>query len=58
MCTMARTSTGSAANAVSKWLLTGTTLDGEQVRVRGCDLLDLDPDGRIRRKDAYWKLVT
>ena len=44
-------------HAVSTWLLTGTTTAGEQVRVRGCDLLDISADGRIRRKDSYWKLV-
>lgn len=44
-------------HGVSRWLLTGTTTDGEQVRVRGCDLLDLDEDGLIRRKDSYWKIV-
>ncbi|MFI7585463.1 nuclear transport factor 2 family protein [Spongisporangium articulatum] len=46
------------AHAVSKWLLTGTTPDGERVVVRGCDLFDLTDDGRIRRKDSYWKIVT
>lgn len=44
-------------HAVSKWLLTGTTASGQTVRVRGCDLFDLAPDGRIRRKDSYWKIV-
>ena len=44
--------------AVSRWLLTGTTTSGEKVRVRGCDLFDLAPDGRVRRRDAYWKIVT
>lgn len=44
-------------HAVSTWLLTGTTPAGEKVRVRGCDLFDLAPDGRIRRKDSYWKIV-
>jgi hypothetical protein len=44
-------------HAISKWLLTGTTVAGEQLRVRGCDLFDPAPDGRIRRKDSYWKLV-
>jgi len=44
-------------HAVSKWLLTGTTAAGERLRVRGCDLFDLAPDGRIRRKDSYWKIV-
>ncbi len=42
---------------VSRWLLTGTTTEGEHVRVRGCDLFDLDDAGRIRRKDSYWKIV-
>lgn len=45
-------------HAVSRWRLTGTTTAGEPVRVRGCDLFDLAPDGRIRRKDSYWKIVT
>ena len=42
---------------VSRWLLTGTTTGGEQVRVHGCDLFDLTDDGRISRKDSYWKIV-
>ncbi|SRR5258705_13899817 len=45
-------------HAVSKWLLTGTTPDGQPVRVRGCDLFDLDAGGKVTRKDSYWKLVT
>lgn len=44
-------------HAVSRWLLTGTSTGGECVRVRGCDLFDLAPDGRIQRKDSYWKIV-
>ena len=47
----------SGTHGVSRWLLTGTTTAGEQVRVRGCDLFDLTDDGRIRRKDSYWKIV-
>lgn len=47
----------SGDRAVSRWLLTGTTKEGEHVRVRGCDLFDLTDDGRIRRKDSYWKIV-
>lgn|SRR5579862_802873 len=43
-------------HAVSKWLLTGTTPDGERVEVRGCDLFDLTPNGQVRRKDSYWKI--
>jgi ketosteroid isomerase-like protein len=45
-------------HAVSKWLLTGTTVGGERLKVRGCDLFDLASDGRIRRKDSYWKIVS
>ena len=47
-----------SGHAVSKWLLTGTTTDGQRVKVRGCDLFDLGADGKVTRKDSYWKLVT
>jgi ketosteroid isomerase-like protein len=42
--------------AVSTWLLTGTTKAGQQVRVRGVDLLEFR-DGQITKKDSYWKIV-
>jgi hypothetical protein len=38
--------------------LSGTTVDGERIDVCGCDLFDIGPDGRINRKDSYWKIVT
>jgi ketosteroid isomerase-like protein len=41
---------------VSEWLLTGTTVDGREVRVRGCDHWEFQ-DGRVIRKDSYWKIV-
>ncbi len=41
---------------ISEWLLTGTTPDGTRVRVRGTDHLEFR-DGRIVRKDSYWKIV-
>jgi len=44
-------------HAVSKWLLTGTTTDGERIAVRGCDLFDIDDLGSVRRKDSYWRIV-
>lgn len=44
-------------HAVSKWLLTGTTTSGEAICVRGCDLVDFAPDGKIALKDSYWKIV-
>ena len=41
---------------VSEWTLTGTTLDGQRLEVRGCDLWTLR-DGQIVVKDSYWKRV-
>jgi ketosteroid isomerase-like protein len=41
---------------VSTWLLTGTARTGDPIRVRGVDLLEFR-DGRIVRKDSYWKIV-
>jgi ketosteroid isomerase-like protein len=41
---------------VSTWLLTGTTKTGEQIRVRGVDLLEFR-DGMIIKKDSYWKII-
>jgi steroid delta-isomerase-like uncharacterized protein len=40
----------------SEWTIRGTTLDGVQIDVRGCDLWTFDDDGRIARKDSYWKI--
>ena len=42
--------------AVSEWTLSGTQADGVRIEVRGCDLLELS-DGRITRKDSFWKIV-
>jgi len=42
---------------VSEWLLTGTSASGERVEVRGCDLFEFSPEGKIRAKDSYWKIV-
>jgi ketosteroid isomerase-like protein len=42
--------------AVSQWTLTGTTKEGRKIRVRGCDLLQFR-NGKIIRKDSYWKIV-
>lgn len=41
----------------SEWTLSGTATDGRRIEVRGCDLWTLR-DGRIVRKDSYWKIVT
>ena len=41
---------------VSEWTLTGTTVAGVPVHVRGCDLWEFR-DGKIIRKDSFWKIV-
>jgi ketosteroid isomerase-like protein len=41
---------------VSEWRLTGTRPDGDQVNVRGRDHYEFR-DGKVVRKDAYWKIV-
>jgi ketosteroid isomerase-like protein len=41
---------------VSEWTLTGTTVDGERIDVRGCDLWTFAEDGSILRKDSFWKI--
>jgi ketosteroid isomerase-like protein len=42
--------------AVSEWTLTGTRRSGERIEVRGLDLLEFR-DGKIVRKDAFWKIL-
>jgi ketosteroid isomerase-like protein len=41
---------------VSEWTLTGTTTSGQALEVRGVDLLEF-VDGKIIRKDSFWKIV-
>lgn len=41
---------------VSEWLLTGTSMAGERIAVRGCDHWEFR-DGLITRKDSYWKIL-
>jgi len=41
---------------VSEWTLTGTSLSGKELRVRGVDLIEC-VDGRITRKDSFWKII-
>ena len=41
---------------VSEWTLTGTAPSGQRIEVRGVDLLEF-VDGRITRKDSFWKIV-
>lgn len=41
---------------LSEWTLTGTTVAGVAIRVRGCDLWRFK-DGKVIRKDSYWKII-
>ena len=41
---------------VSEWRLTGTTTSGQRIDVQGCDLWEFH-DGKVIRKDSYWKIV-
>ena len=41
----------------SEWTLSGTTVDGRWIEVRGCDLWTLR-DGKIVKKDSFWKIRT
>mgnify|MGYP003589711964 FL=1 len=41
---------------VSEWTLTGTTESGQQLEVRGVDLLEF-AGGKIIRKDSFWKIL-
>jgi ketosteroid isomerase-like protein len=45
-----------ATMGVSEWLVTGTRTSGETVKARGCDHYEFR-EGRVVRKDSYWKLV-
>ena len=45
-----------ASTGISKWTLTGTTRDGARTEVHGCDFYTFR-DGKVIRKDSYWKIV-
>lgn len=40
---------------VSEWTLTGTSRSGQQLEVRGIDLLEFT-GGKVTRKDSFWKI--
>ena len=45
-----------AETGMSKWTLTGTTREGVKKEVQGCDFYTFR-DGKVIRKDSYWKIV-
>jgi ketosteroid isomerase-like protein len=44
------------SRGVSEWTISGTTVEGERIEVRGCDLWTFGEDGSLVRKDSYWKI--
>jgi taurine dehydrogenase small subunit len=46
----------SGNRGVSEWTITGTTTEGARVDVRGCDIWTFAADGKILRKDSFWKI--
>jgi hypothetical protein len=46
----------SGNRGVSEWTISGTTTEGERIEVRGCDLWTFGDDGRLSRKDSFWKI--
>jgi steroid delta-isomerase-like uncharacterized protein len=45
-----------AGTGISKWTLTATRQDGQRIEVWGCDFYTFR-DGKVTRKDSYWKIV-
>jgi ketosteroid isomerase-like protein len=41
----------------SEWTLSGTTVEGQRLEVRGCDLWTFR-DGKVVKKDSFWKILT
>jgi ketosteroid isomerase-like protein len=41
---------------ISEWTLTGTSVAGQPIEVRGVDLLEF-AEGKITRKDSFWKIL-
>ena len=46
----------SGDRGVSEWTIRGTQSTGEPIEVRGCDLFEFS-DGKVSRKDSYWKIL-
>jgi ketosteroid isomerase-like protein len=46
----------SGERGVSEWTLRGTTVDGQQLEVRGCDLWTFRGD-EVLVKSSFWKIV-
>lgn len=47
---------GNGDLAVSEWVVRGTKPSGEKIEYLGCDLWEFK-NGKITKKDTYWKIV-
>jgi SnoaL-like domain len=46
----------SGNRGASEWTISGTTTEGQRIEVRGCDLWTFDEEGKLTRKDSFWKI--
>ena len=46
----------SGSRGVSEWTISGTTVEGGRIEVRGCDLWTFGDDGTLTRKNSFWKI--
>ncbi|WP_244483720.1 nuclear transport factor 2 family protein [Rhizobium sp. Root482] len=45
-----------SGTGISRWFLMGTSVNGTKTEVQGCDLYTFR-NGKVIRKDSYWKIV-
>ncbi|MDE0202249.1 MAG: nuclear transport factor 2 family protein [Rhodospirillaceae bacterium] len=41
----------------SEWTVTGTETNGNTINWLGCDIWELNDDGKVVTKDTYWKFA-
>ncbi len=41
----------------SEWTVTGTETNGNKINWLGCDIWELNDDGKVVTKDTYWKFA-
>ena len=41
----------------SEWTVTGTESNGNKINWLGCDIWELNDDGKVVTKDTYWKFA-
>ncbi len=41
----------------SEWTVTGTETNGNKINWLGCDIWEMNDDGKVVTKDTYWKFA-